>query len=184
MVHSGRLYSAKMAIIGISHSTWSSYSIILMFLPLSSEIDVSSQGTRADLCDCLNPPSTMEVMLCDFQIWVIQIFLKKECIKRGGYIIMGHRKMESRKCFGDISPALSKENRQEIWQIHFLLTGEVEPVLKQGRLVGPHHGSVKPSVKHFTSLSVSVSAEKHVSCQLNNPRLCHWRRTDLGRRIS
>lgn len=83
-----------------------------------------------------------------------------------------------------ISPALSKENRQEIWQIHFLLTGEVEPVLKQGRLVGPHHGSVKPSVKHFTSLSVSVSAEKHVSCQLNNPRLCHWRRTDLGRRIS
>lgn len=66
IVDCGRLDFAKMAILGISYFTWSSYSIILMLLPLSNEIYASSQGTRTDLCDCVNLSSTVEVMLCDF----------------------------------------------------------------------------------------------------------------------
>lgn len=39
-------------------------------------------------------------------------------------------KWKAENDFGNISPALSKEYRPEIWQIHFLLTGEIEGVVK------------------------------------------------------
>lgn len=96
-VNCGRQYFAKMVIIHISCPPWSSYNIILMSLSLSGGIYVLSQSSRADLCDCLNTSSTVEATLRDFQVWVIKIFLKKECVKRSGNVIMGHRKMESRK---------------------------------------------------------------------------------------